>query len=222
MKKHNMMRVASALAVVTLLSTSVISGTLAKYTSTASGTSVAATVAKWSFKVGVGGTDVTATNDITGTNTFDFDLFGSIKDAGGTADETDVTGKRVIAPGTSGQITLALKNDSQVNTKYNIEFSAVNDGNIPLKYAIAQGTNTSYSALDWKDSVQDLNEQNKALNVGESNTTSYTVYWKWDYEVDTDGSTKTRDDSDTMLGVGAQTDAATATITATVTATQVD
>ena len=33
MKKHNMMRVASALAVVTLLSTSVISGTLAKYTS---------------------------------------------------------------------------------------------------------------------------------------------------------------------------------------------
>lgn len=124
MKKHNMMRVASALAVVTLLSTSVISGTLAKYTSTASSTATA-TVAKWSFKVGAGGTNVTATNDITGTNPFTFDLFGSIKDTGGTekeTDVTDVTGKHIIAPGTSGQITLALENDSQVNAGYTIKF----------------------------------------------------------------------------------------------------
>ena len=82
-----------------------------------------------------------------------------------------------------------------------------------MKYAIAQGTNTSYSALDWKDSVQDLNEQNKALNVGESNTTSYTVYWKWDY------MRANKDQEDTDIGRNGTT---TQTIKATVKATQAD
>ncbi|RHS87841.1 hypothetical protein [Clostridium sp. AM42-4] len=222
MKKHNMMRVASALAVVTLLSTSVISGTLAKYTSTASSTATA-TVAKWSFKVGAGGTNVTATNDITGTNPFTFDLFGSIKDTGGTekeTDVTDVTGKHIIAPGTSGQITLALENDSQVNAGYTIKFIENNKDEIPLQYAIMDGTGAEYSKLTWTKKIGDLNKTVASLGTGsENNKASYTVYWKWDY---TDSTGATRDSSDTTLGVGAQKDAATATITATVTATQVD
>lgn len=46
MKKNKFMRIASVLLIVTLLSTSVISGTFAKYTTEAEG-SDSATVAKW-------------------------------------------------------------------------------------------------------------------------------------------------------------------------------
>ena len=54
MKKNKMLRIASILLVVTLLSTCVISGTFAKYVTKAEGID-AARVAKWGIIVGVEG-----------------------------------------------------------------------------------------------------------------------------------------------------------------------
>lgn len=133
MKKHNVMRVASAMAVVTLLSSSLISGTLAKYVSTKTSTGDAATVAKWSVKAG---SDNSALNDITGKDSWTFDVFNTVYDTNGTSTETDVAGGK-IAPGTSGYVDLYVKNDSEVTATYNIGFKSTNDGEIPLKYAIA-------------------------------------------------------------------------------------
>ena len=53
-----------------------------------------------------------------------------------TSEETDVAGGE-IAPGTSGYVDLYVKNDSEVTATYNIGFKSINDGEIPLKYAIA-------------------------------------------------------------------------------------
>lgn len=209
MKKHNVMRVASAMAVVTLLSSSLISGTLAKYVSTKMSTGDAATVAKWSVKAG---SDNSALNDITGTDSWTFDVFNTVYDTNGTSTETDVAGGK-IAPGTFGYVDLYVKNDSEVTATYNIGFKSTNDGEIPLKYAIAAilGGNAKRPADDeWTDNILRLTKSNN-LEAG-AETVGYRLYWKWDFD-------NSMDAEDTALGIAGT---ATTTVTATVTATQID
>lgn len=220
MKKHNMMRVASALAVVTLLSTGLISGTLAKYTSAGSGTAETARVAKWSFGVRADGTN-SGTTDLANRQNFTFDLFKTVKDSDGTSTEDDVTnkatdGKNVIAPGTSGSVDLYLKNDSEVTTGYKVEF-VIENNDVPLKYAITS-EDKSFDSLKWVDSAealkQDKTAKADALAVGKD--IIYHVYWKWDFA---DATVTDKDAADTDLG---KTGTASPKLTATVTATQAD
>lgn len=117
MKKNMIMRFASLLLVVTLLSTCAISGTFAKYTSSATGSDTA-TVAKWAFNVG--DTDV-AKND-----TFTFDLFSDAN--------------AIIAPGSSGSFAISLNNTSDVKAKYTIALEETNASNIPLQYSVDNRT----------------------------------------------------------------------------------
>ena len=113
MKKNKTMRLAAILLVCVLLTTSVISGTFAKYTSEATG-SDSARVAKWAFEV----------NDaaITATNSFKFDLFNTVYEVGTTADDVDVKDtETIIAPGTEGQFAIVLENLSEVTASYEID-----------------------------------------------------------------------------------------------------
>lgn len=208
MKKNKLMRLASALLVLTLLSTCAISGTFAKYTSSANGTSTA-TVAKWSFKVS--GTEIAVTGD---AKTVDFKLFDTINDTGNTADETDVVDNK-IAPGTSGSFALKVQNTSEVTAEYTIVLAETNESNIPLQYSLT-GTD------NWVDSIAALNTQlaGKNLTSGAAET-SHTIYWRWAFE-GTGAHAGQTDTTDTKLGIDAQGTAPTVTITATVTATQVD
>ena len=109
MKKNKMMRIASVLLVAVLLSTCAISGTYAKYITTATGSDTAR-VAKWDVKL----------EENTMSNTFNFDLFKTVNDSDGNY-ENDVkpgTGDdHIIAPGTSGSFTINLSNASEVNAK---------------------------------------------------------------------------------------------------------
>jgi hypothetical protein len=205
------MRLAAALLVLTLLTTSAVSGTFAKYTSEASGSSTA-TVAKWSFKVGSGdGTDIAPS----ATQTFTFNLFSTVNDTDGNEEADVATGK--IAPGTSGSFDIVLTNASEVTAQYAIAFSLAegSSSDIPLQYKVGEsGTWTStISGLDISAS------DSTKLAVG-ANATTITVYWKWAFE---DASDTSRDTNDTTLGVNAASNnAATVTVTAKVTATQVD
>lgn len=88
MKKNNMMRIASVLLVAVLLSTCVISGTYAKYTSTVT-TSDSARVAYWGFN----------------STTTEISLF-EYEDAGVVNTDGVVTG--LVAPGTTGKTTLNM------------------------------------------------------------------------------------------------------------------
>ena len=206
MKKNKMMRIASVLLVAVLLSTCAISGTFAKYTSTASG-SATATVAKWSFKWN-GGTEQEIA--VSGTApTLTFNLFSTINDTGNTADETDVADNK-IAPGTAGSFTFTVSNTSEVTAKYTISLSEVNTNEVPLQYSV-DGTT-------WYDSITEVVMtalQNQQLAIG--NNASHTVHWKWGFE---GGHTGQTDASDTALGVMGT--APTVTITASITAEQVD
>jgi hypothetical protein len=209
MKKNKTLRMASGLLVLAMITTCVISGTFAKYTSTASG-SDEATVAKWSIKVN--DTEIAVTGD---AKTVSFGLFDTINDTGNTAEEDDVK-KTLIAPGTSGSFKLNLENLSEVNAKYTITLSETNDSNIPLQYSL--------DGNSWADSFDALNESLKEKDIGmETSAAEHIVYWRWVYEGTTSGAHENQTDStDTALGVTAQTTAGTVTISASITAWQVD
>ena len=243
MKKHNMMRVASALAVVTLLSTSVISGTLAKYTSEATSQAESARVAKWAINAGSKNGTLQAISDA-GSNSFTFDLFKTVKDTAGGGNETDISANNgtIIAPGTWGYVDLVIENDSEVSAKYSIKLKKTSTDTVPLQYAMKKldesaavedtlPTITSDpkdpTKVGWTSTAADVKiaeDDNSILNYKSSDTATgnkvtYRVYWKWDYGTNTTAS----ENSDTSLGVTAATGtAATPTVKATVTATQVD
>lgn len=208
MKKNYMMRIASVLLVVVLLTTSIISGTLAKYTSLASGTANAR-VAKWSIKIE--DADIAAAN----TESFTFNLFDTIVDSVtvnngtiSTSSESDVAtaasgeNYKIIAPGTGGYFQIDIENASEVTAKYSIDWTLTNSMNIPVMFSLDNQT--------WYKSIDQLNTNtntNTTINFGTSgNTALVTIYWKWafennEYYTDTSSSmATTADDYDSYLG----------------------
>jgi len=199
MKKNKMMRAASALLVAVLLTTCAISGTFAKYVSTATGTDTAR-VAKWAFNVGEA--------NIAQTNTFVFDLF-TYTDA-----NVDVDGngsEHVIAPGTTGKFDIVLTNNSEVTATYAVDFTEVrtasDKGNvIPMKYSL--------DSTNWVDNIDDIDVASGVTSIGmNGGSTTVTIYWKWDFNGLDNVDTDLGQDYDGVPNV---------TISATVTATQVD
>lgn len=112
MKKNRMMRLASVLLVLTLLSTSVISGTFAKYV-TSESTTDSARVAKWgvvaSVKGDLFGQTYAAASD---NNIIDYNTYG------GTVSADKVT-DFVVAPGTQNidAMTISISGTPEVASK---------------------------------------------------------------------------------------------------------
>ena len=193
MKKNKMMRLASVLLVLTLLSTSVISGTFAKYTNTTQANDVAR-VAKWDVKFNNSTLNAQ-------TTTFSFDLFGTTHQnvKNGTAEEA------IIAPGTEGSFDIVLKNDSEVTAEYTIDYTVTNTNNIPVEFCV-DGTN-------WTSTLADVTTP-VTLTMG-AEATTITVKWRWVFEA-VDPNTNA---DDTALGLNGT---ATITVDAKITATQVN
>ena len=209
MKKNKMMRIASVLLVAVLLSTSVISGTFAKYTSEKSDSDTAR-VAQWNIKLN----DAT----MTANSVFDFDLFKTIvsdEDDSNEDDsnETDVkegtTDEAIIAPGTKGAFTIHLVNASEVTAQYAIDYIVTkSDDRIPVKFSVDNGEH-------WTDNLADIvaSESTKLAmpNDGDTDEASITIQWKWDFNGD--------NTVDTSLGLDGT---ATIQVTAKVTVEQVN
>lgn len=112
MRKNKMMRAASGVLVATLMTTSIISGTFAKYT-TSETASDDARVAKWGVTITANGTmfaDEYATNDTSVSGTITKSVITS-----------GITGDAVIAPGTKGTLasaTLSGKPEVAVHVEY--------------------------------------------------------------------------------------------------------
>lgn len=209
MRKNKMMRAASGLLVATLLTTSVISGTFAKYTSSASG-SDSARVAKWSFNVGE--------TDIVDNDTITFNLFDTVKEADITKNEEhlQLTDGTIIAPGTGGSFAIVLTNKSEVTAKYAIDFTEINTSNpvIPIEYSIDN--------KNWTSDINTLDitaDDTKTALTYKNGTDTITVYWRWSYEKAETPVRLQSDENDTALG---KAGTATVEVTAKVTATQVD
>ena len=219
MKKNKMMRLAAILLVCVLMTTSVISGTFAKYVSSASGTDTAR-VAKWDvvYKDNVNGGEV----DISGNDTVSFDLFNTVYEVDAATAEEHVakgTGTMIIAPGTGGKFALTVTNNSEVDASIKLELSESAHA-LPIEYSL---DGTTYYA-----DFTEINTANAAIALkyigGGTTTKDITVYWRWAFTGDQSTNFKTTqtDLTDTAAGVAAQDADQTITITATITATQID
>ena len=228
MKKNKMMRTASGLLVATLLTTSIISGTFAKYVTTASGED-SARVAKWGFE---GGDTITLDN-----------LFKDAYD--GTVDsEND---KDVIAPGTKGEATFGFTYGGdtkatapEVAYTFNISTEGSDcaeaiQNNKDIVWSL-DGTEvgswtellTAIEALDGNKTGDryEANTLPTAFNntnttYGDADKNLHKVSWEWKFEGDsTYDANKSQDQYDADMGNKTNLDDVTLKIS--VTATQID
>ena len=196
MKKNNVMRIASALLVAVLLTTCAISGTFAKYTTTASGSSTAR-VAKWGF----------------GTGDFTFDLFDGTYENVATDAES-----AVIAPGTSDSTTIVFDaSGNAATTEVAYTFTAYLEitGNAALidqmQWSLDGTTYKSAEEIE-QDFAALFNEETVHQPGTEPVEGDITIYWKWPFSNGAEEDTQ-----DTQIGANG----AEVTVTIGYTATQV-
>lgn len=198
MRKNKLMRAAAGLMVATLLTTSIISGTLAKYTTSDSGTDTAR-VAK--FGVAVAATGDTFAKEYTGT------------DQAKTVISS--TNDKVVAPGTTkkmADISITGKPEVAVKVSYSGNFTLSDDWKVgadnefycPLKVTVKSTDDTTTidgtkqtSKTEFETAVNNaIKAYSKTYNpntdLSSKASENLTVSWTWDFE----GA----DEKDTKLG----------------------
>ena len=188
MKKNRMMRLAAILLVCVMLSTSVISGTFAKYTTTV-GSADSARVAKWGFG--------TSTIDI--TNLFANAYGDTVKGQ---------NGDKVIAPGTAGYASFKFENalDAGPEVAYTFKVSTagstiadeiVANGNITWALAAAGETPVYGTFADMIAKIEALDgDEEYAVNeIPDMVDKEYTILWQWTFNNATDGNATATNDS---------------------------
>lgn len=124
MKKKAIGRLGVLALALTLISTCLMGGTLAKYTADVTG-SATATVAKFSF-------DLNGVTEKTEIKTIDLStLFSKTYNSNNVS-----ASSAVVAPGTSGKVKIELTNKGEVAIKPDFTITETNTNKIPLQYAI--------------------------------------------------------------------------------------
>jgi len=159
--KNRLFRVTSLLLVLCLVSTAMISGTFAKYTSSYAGQDTAL-VARWDFQVLEGTTDLGAPDE---DPIQQLDLFGHLFDTNiNQKDGNDY----IIAPGVNDEFTINMKFLSDVDAKVTVDFTKTGTvaAELPIEYLVlnADEDNTDWVALG------DLPEKFVAMVVAENPT----------------------------------------------------
>ena len=197
MKRDNtLMKFTTFVLLITIVAIALVSGTYAKYTSTATATGTAK-VAKWSIELN--GDEITTMGD---DETVSFDLFDTLKEDDVSTNEDNVA-DGVIAPGTGGAFALEVENLSEVDAEYTIDFQVTNASSVPVEFSTDNGAT-------WKAWNEIVDITTTAVDMEETSTVN--VQWRWDFDAN----------DDTALGIAAQTAAPEVTVTATITVDQVD
>ena len=136
MKKNKMMRIASVLLVMTLISTCAISGTFAKYVTKVSGED-SARVAKWGVVLTVSAGEAFATQYETHDDTYE----GEYSVIAFNAED------KLVAPGTSskdkdvdGDLVATVMGTPEVATRYTLKIEGLKDVLLPKKNGLTDYT----------------------------------------------------------------------------------
>lgn len=229
MRKNKMMRAASGLLVATLLTTSAISGTFAKYTTSSIGTD-SARVAKWGF------------NDTTSITLKD--LFKNVYTNNTNVEtvKSNNEAEDVIAPGTAGSATFNFtysEPTAKPEVAYTFKVSTADSScaddiknNENIQWNLDGGAWGTWD--DLLDAIQKLDgtegTEGKDYEAGKlpsefDGTATHTVGWQWIFDDNGVPGTnaeavKAQDAKDTAMGNKEPLDNVTLKIT--ITATQID
>lgn len=171
----------------TVASSCIVGGTLAKYTTTVAGTG-SAIVAKWapSFKGKTGGA----------SGTFNDSVDVELKDT--TLGNKVTDGK--IAPGTDGSFSIQISpGATDVMFKYSITLSNFTNQPKNLKFYSDSTFTTELTEKSAGSGIYELyKDEEMALNGAD---VTKTIYWQWPYNVSTESSSEAEsrdaEDSDT-------------------------
>lgn len=182
MKKNRMMRLASILLVLVLMTSSVVGGTFAKYTTSAE-SSDTARVAYWGFEK---------------PTTVEFDLFGH-SDSGVYFDGTN----DLLAPGTTKTINYEFLNTKVGDRAPEVAYKVIvtTDGSVPPSQKLDDQITWIYNGTDcptWDSFINAIKAESAEYNAGELPNflkagETNTIGWRWEFA---DGS----DVEDTYLG----------------------
>lgn len=200
--KKGIIALAAFAVIATLASTALVSGTLAKYTGTMTGTGTAK-VAKFDFEVN----DKKFANDDQSQESFTFSLYDSL--SGYPSYFTTDNATELIAPGTKGQFEINVKNTSEVPVNSYLDFT-VSGAEVPLNFKY---NNATILLNEDRTYTRDKNATTNATPVGIGASQTITVSWEWPWTSDNNNA----DETDTTLGYAAED----ITINATVTVNQV-
>ena len=228
--KNKFMRIAAVMLMLCLVTTCAISGTFAKYTTSADATDTAR-VAKWGVSVNVAAGAFAKQYTTTDTTLTDTTITNSVA--------VDSTNDNLVAPGTNGSLSFSVAGTPEVAVKVTFLMTVNSDVIVPANTEIADGDTLS---SDYTPVVFTLKKGDNTLATGTlaeikavldaqsdeyaPNATlnaTYTLSWVWDF-----AGTNTNDVADTYLGnvaAGTVTDANTKTainFNIKITATQVD
>lgn len=205
-KKSYTARLGALALALTVVTTSLMGGTLAKYTSTVEATGTA-TVAKWNVTLKVN-------NSVSEK----FNLADTI-----TKDDTGVAAEK-IAPGTTGSIPIAIDlADTEVATKVVVEISVDDINKIPTNFKMnVQGDDVSVNDLKFDNKDTFIEIYSVDLPADKASTfkkEDISIEWEWPFVTGTTEAEETKGNAaDTADGKNA-TDAV---YTIKVTATQLD
>lgn len=221
-RKSKLMRASGVLLVLTLITSSLVGGTFAKYVTTGTAED-SARVAKW-------GVDV----EWTGA------MFSSVYKNPTDATTTVQADEKVVAPGTKGgPLALSISGTPEVSVKVTTDVSVDlgnnwmvdtnSDESVDIFYCPLVFTLNNVEIADGKDysSVEALEDKiaeeiqkvanNRTFQAGDSIDANCEIEWEWPFE------TEGNDAYDTYLGDQAAADnAATVSMTLTTTVTQID
>jgi hypothetical protein len=226
-KNKNTFRIGALLLVACLISSVMLSGTFAKYTSEYAGQDTAL-VARWSF----------TSASLNNTQNFDLDIFGHEYDQHINQLDTDY----IIAPGISGDFVLDMNYIADVDADVEITFAPLdtNTASPPIEYSADGGT--TWVALgglaeEYIEQILDpgvITDPDggdgtfRIAKVANSSTDdvniSQAILWRWPYEASTAVHAGSSNVADTALGVASNNADLTRTsygIKVTLTATQV-
>ena len=215
MKKNKILRLASVMLMLCLITTCAISGTFAKYTTDGTATDIAR-VAKWGVVIDLSSMSMfkteyaikDATNDKNGDP-----ISLSVKT------DTAGDGKKLVAPGTTdtlANVTITGKPEVAVNVKFVATLALENwttdgaDEYCPIVFTVnsetygmnnTHATHKSATIDDLVDAVKAAIDSNANYgpNTDLSTVVQPSVSWTWDYVAAT-GNTYQTDDKDTKLG----------------------
>lgn len=175
MKKRTLVRIGGLALVLSLISTGLLSTTLAKYTTTVTGSGTAV-VAAWSFK---------ANNQ--SASMAEISLSDTLEGV------TDKLAPKRLAPGTNGSFNIVIDGQgSETSIEYTISFNGIDEGEIPtnLKFYSDSTCNNEYEFEGSLVGFQNGRYIKDTIEIDGSSKTidapiTEKIYWKWPYETGT-------------------------------------
>lgn len=202
-KKSIAARLGIAAFALTLVTTCMTGGTLAKYASEVTGTGTAA-AAKWDVEMKADANKTAATTVQSGNFTFTLDSTQS-----GNAAHALVAENKV-APGSTGSVALQInvKATNEVKTGGSFEIDTTNLNGLPIKFYEDASFTKEITMTDKKGTVTSTT----TVAPETAGTIDQVIYWRWD--------TTSTDTADTTIGKKATDAERTGTFTIKMTAEQ--